>query len=293
MSWRERLGERRFFRSFDGEELYFHQKGQGVPILLLNGFVCSTHYWPEVVDFFAQTHTVLSWDYRGYGENKTPADLTSIELTSFAHDVAALLDVYGARDAILMGHSMGVQLGFECFRRYPQRVKALVTICGTFENPFASLSPAPQLRGVLAGIAKGLRPHSKVVAMTLKPLLRSRLALALAYQVGANAQLLPRHYLESLFRHVCAMDFSVAIRSFEAMVRHSARDVLEEIDVPTLIIGGEHDEMTPPERSQEIHQAIAGSECQIYKDCTHLAMLEKQEEVLGDIAAFFTRHQLV
>ena len=84
------------------------------------------------------------------------------------------------------------------------------------------------------------------------------------------------------------LDARVLLASFESMVQHSAQDVLADVAVPTLVIGGERDDMAPPERSQEMHRAIAGSSCHIYAGCTHLAMLEKPDRVLGDIAAFLS-----
>ena len=211
-------------------------------------------------------------------------------MTGFARDLAALLDHLDAGPAIMVGHSMGVQVCLEHHRRWPEQARALVLACGTYQDPMASMARADAFRRFVLGLTGQLRRRSWVrtaLERSLKPLLSTRLATEAAYLVGgANRQLCPPHYLHELYAHIQGLDPQVLLASFESMVQHSARDVLAAVTVPVLIIGGERDDMAPPARSHEMHQAIAGSTCHIYPKCTHLAILEKPTQVLADIEAF-------
>lgn len=291
--WRHRLGRRSEFQTDDGERLAFWVSGQGPAMILVNGFVCSTHYWPEWVEAFCDRFTVISWDYRGYGGQPPPRDLASISIPSFANDLRALLDSQGIDKALLVGHSMGVQVLFDFVRRYKDRLLGLVGICGTFENPFASLTRLALFHRTLRSTARRLRPHHRRVSRLLSPFLRSRWMTEIAYLTGANRKLLPSSYLDALFHHVTAMDFEVVIRSFESMIEHSARDILSSIRVPTLLIGGAGDGVTPPQRSREIQSLIPGSECKIYDQCTHLAMVERPQPIHLDTRSWLQRHGLL
>lgn len=283
------LGERHSFRSFDGEDLYYYLAGSGPPMLLVNGFVCSTQYWPEVVEHFRPHYSIISWDYRGYGWNPPPRDMDTVGIEGATRDMEALLDHIGADQAVLVCHSMGVQVVFEFYKQYFERAKAIIALCGGYENPFASFSRSELLKEFLARASNKLEPHSSIVGALFRFLLSTRLSMEVAFRVGANRQLCPKHYIHELFDHVSGMDFKVVLRSFESMVRHSAQDVLATVTVPTFILGGERDGMTPPQRSEEMHRAVPGSECKVYSACTHLAMIEKHHEVMTDIDDFLAR----
>lgn len=283
--------ERRSFISYDGEELYYHVTGSGPPVLLVNGFLCTTQYWPPVVDRLSRDHSVITWDYRGYGDNPVPRDLDTVTIAGFTRDMDALLEDFGAEKAVIAGHSMGVQVVFEFYKNFPQRTEAIITVCGTYENPFTTITSSKRIHDLLAWAARRLHPHSDKVGALVRFLLNTPLAMEAGFiGGGANRYLCPWHYLDELFEHVSSRDFRVVLRNAESMIRHSAQDVLSKVDVPVLIIGGERDGMTPPARSEEIHRAIPGSECKVYSECTHLAMVEKPEEVVGDMAAFLEKN---
>lgn len=287
------LGQSRVFDSYDGHELRYYLAGQGPTLVLCNGFICSTQYWPEVVGRLSARYQVVSWDYRGHGGRPVPEDLDTVGVGSSARDLERLLEHLDAGPVILVGHSMGVQVALEHHRRRAEQVRALVLVCGTYENPMAAMPQAERMRRVMLKLTQRLGRHGRVrtvVERALKPLLSTRLATEISYLVGgANRKLCPAHYLDALFAHVQALDARVLLRAFESMVQHSAEDVLAQVAVPTLVLGGERDDMAPPERSREMHEAIAGSECRVYRECTHLAMLEKPDEVMGDFEAFLAK----
>ena len=99
----------------DGARLAYWIRGRGRPMLLLNGFVCSTHYWPIWIDHFSATNRQIIWDYRGYGLSPMPPILPE-SLAVCAEDAAALLTAEAQGPAVIIGHSMGAQVALDLYR---------------------------------------------------------------------------------------------------------------------------------------------------------------------------------
>ncbi len=273
----------------DGATVHVATWGEGPPLLLLNGFVCSLHYWPTIIERFSREYTVIGWDYRGYGASPTLNEPASATIERFADDAVCVLDQLGFAKAALVGHSMGCQVLFETYKRSAARVDALIAICGTYERPQAATFDPP-------GLAKAFSIWARAQALYPKPfgrfranVMASELPAKLAYKIGANPELCPPQYIEALFEHLLTIDERVMLYNFASCITHSARDVLPQVRVPTLIIGGERDGMTPPKVSQEMHRRIDGSELFIAPKCSHLAMIERADLVNAWISSFLSR----
>jgi pimeloyl-ACP methyl ester carboxylesterase len=288
------LGTKQTFRSFDGEELYYHITGEGPVMLLANGIVCTTQYWPPIIDYFKEFFTVVSWDYRGHGSNQPPRLLDTCNIPAATEDMRAILDHIGAQDAVLMGHSMGSQVVLEFARRFPQRTKGLISICGSCESPFRGTKGGRTLQqSMMKRLTRLAHPIPGVTARVIKPLLKTPLTMELTYRLGANRDLIEKHYIDSLYAHVTQMDFAVSVRFIDSMINHSVRHHLANIRTPTFLIGGGKDALVPPKTIHELQQHIPFSEAKIYDNGSHLAMLERFEDATRDMMTFLTRRVLL
>lgn len=271
----------------DGARVAVFAYGSGPPLLLCNGYVCTRHYWPLWIREFMHGHTVIAWDYRGYGVSPPLADARTATIERFALDAANVIAAVDRGPAIVIGHSMGCQVAFETYKRAPELVRGLIAVCGTYEKPQAPLVDFEPLDQVLAFLARYWSRTPEKAAQVIRPIAKSRIATMLAYRIGANPDLCPPQYIEALFDHVASMDPRVMLHNFASAVTHSAEDVLGRIDVPALIIGGERDGMTPPEVSEKMHQLIPDSELLICEQCSHLAQIERPEMVHARVEKFF------
>jgi pimeloyl-ACP methyl ester carboxylesterase len=100
---RERLGT---FLADDGQSIPIKVSGSGPPIVLVHGLGCSQKHWARVARRLALRHCVFAADARGHGKC-THAVTAHITLERLARDVANLIDYFGLRRAVLVGHSMG------------------------------------------------------------------------------------------------------------------------------------------------------------------------------------------
>ena len=214
----------------------------------------------------------------------------------FAHQVAALADVadcittepwlhdsIGAMaDAALAaapptfalgGFSMGGYVAFEIFRRAPGRVDRLALI-DTQATPDAPESTARRL-ALLEQTNRG-RFHS--VQRALLPQLVHRRHINDAAIVEPMMEMAAEVGVEGFRREQKAI-----------MARADNRPLLVKIDVPTVVIVGRQDQVTPLPRSEEMAADIAPSRLEVIEECGHMSLLEKPAEVTAALRSWLNR----
>jgi pimeloyl-ACP methyl ester carboxylesterase len=241
--------------------------------VLSNGAACSIHYWPLLVEWFAGRVPLVLWDYRGHGRSGRAAPET-YEIPRFAEDLVSVLDAEGIERATLVGHSMGVQVILEAWRRAAPRVAALVPMFGTFGDAASALSERPVAREI-ADAALGLLQHNAArIGALVYPTLLTRPSVWLARLVGSNRALCPEAYLRALLEHVQTLEPELVVRAFRSVLNYSAAAFLARIDAPTLVFAGAVDRMTPVALAQRMAREIPGAELAVVDHGSHLAMLE-------------------
>jgi pimeloyl-ACP methyl ester carboxylesterase len=122
---------------------------------------------------------------------------------------------------------------------------------------------------------------------------RRVVATELAYQVATrfelNGELIRREDFIPYLEHMANIDPRLFLEMLAAAGRHSCRELLPEIDVPTLIVSGQRDGFTPARLSQEMHDLIARSELFVVQDGSHTAPIERPGEVTSRIADFLRK----
>jgi len=271
----------------DGEAVRYGVEGSGRPILVHNGLVSSVGHWRFFVPHFAANHAVVTWDYRGHGGAAAPRDLSSCSIARFAEDGHAVLGAAGLGPAVVAGLSFGVQVALEHYRRHPADVRALILICGTAGHPLDRVSPSATVRRGLAAAARGFGRTGPLGRAVLTLSAKSRIAREVGYLTGgAHRELCPREVLDDLFAHVAAMDPRVVGAVVASYLEHSAADVLPDVQVPTLIIAGDRDQLTPVPVAEEMHRQITGSRLVVFPGHTHLVQVERPREVHAAIDEF-------
>jgi pimeloyl-ACP methyl ester carboxylesterase len=194
---------------------------------------------------------------------------------SFTQDLKAVIDKLGIQSAVLAGHSMGVQVILEFYRRYPDQTTGLIPILGTYGNPFQTFYGQQWTEKFKPPVLRVGINHANGIARIFKPLLGTPISVPLARLSGAiHWYLCPTDIMKDYFQQIASMDFRMGFRALLAMSQHSAEDVLETIRVPTLIIAGEKDPFTPPWLSEKMWRSIPNAELLIIPKGTHTALVE-------------------
>ncbi len=251
-----------------GIEIGYDDTGQGAPLVLLHGFPFNRSMWREQARHLSGAWRVVAPDLRGQGETALGGAPATME--EMADDVAALLDALNVGRAVLGGLSMGGYVTFEFFRRFPGRVRALV-LADT--RPQADTDDGRRTREENARriLQDGMAP----VAESMLPKLLS------AGTREREAEVVER--VRAMILGANPEGAAAALRGMA--VRRDQTDLLPEINVPTLIIVGGEDPVTPPPDAEAMAAKIKGSRLVLVEGAAHLSNVERPEEfnrALGD-----------
>lgn len=279
------------FRSFDGTRIYFEVRGKGRPIVLAYGIGCLMNHWRHQVRHFSPHYQVITFDYRAHHRSEIPESRDQLTIDALAQDVAALATHLGCDKISLWGHSFGTQVAVRTYDMYRDLIANLVFVNGFVTNPLAGMfgSDLPTMAFQL------MRDGYQKLPGTLAYLWRTATNNALAIQLSAlaggfNLQLTSLKDIEIYARGVSSIDLDAFLALFENMMSYDGRPVLDRIEVPTLIIGGKKDAVTPPEHQRAIHQRVRTSELLMVPFGSHCTQLDMPDLVNLKIEQFLKNY---
>jgi pimeloyl-ACP methyl ester carboxylesterase len=274
----------------DGTPLYFEvfpgtgrSEGDGpvrTPVALCDGIGCDGYVWRYLRRDLAD-RDVVHWHYRGHGRTPAPRDPGRVAIADLADDLAAVLDeaLGPGAPAAVAGHSMGVQVALEAYRRHRDRVRGLVLVCGAPSHPLSTFRGSSALEEILPRVQRWVQRVPGVVNRVTRALVPTRLAYEIAARLEIRRELVEPDdfmpYLEGLAR----MDVRLFLAMLAEAGRHSAEDLLAEIAVPVLVVAGARDGFTPPARSRAIAEAIPRARLLVVEHGSHTAPIERPELV--------------
>ena len=285
-----------FAQAADGTDLYYRAVGSGPPIVCCNGVGVSTFFFKYITRHFRDRFTVLLWDYRGHGQSGPIEDPLNADLSMelIASDMAAVMDDAGLTEpAILMGHSMGVQVILEFCKRYPERVRALVPMFGTFARPMDTFMDSPVSKPIFDTVARFTRFTGNSGKWLLHPLYASPLAIPFGRRTGmVDRYYAPRRDIQMYMDHLVELDPAVFLRMVECLSEHDLDEYLPHVPVPTLVFAGEKDLFTPLHRSHHMAEHIPGAEIIVLPEGSHAAIVEYPDTINRRIDRFLNERVL-
>jgi pimeloyl-ACP methyl ester carboxylesterase len=252
-----------------GAEIHYSVRGGGPALLLLHAFPLNLGMWDSQTTAAAPSHTVVRFDCRGFG-GSPPGD-AMLSMERIADDAAALLDHVGISQAVVAGCSMGGYAAFAMLRRHADRIRALIlqdTRAG------ADNEEARKNRSLLA--EKVLRQGAAAAVEAFLPKLVGETTHKERPQVVT--------WIRETILATPARGIADALAGLAA--RADSTPTLREIRVPTLIVCGAEDVLTPPAEAEAMRRAIAGSRLEIIPKAGHLANLEDPAAYNAVLATF-------
>lgn len=256
-----------------GTALSVADVGQGVPILFVHGFPLDHSMWREQLGELSSGFRCIAPDLRGFGRSSVTAGTVSME--QFADDLAALLDALEITEPIVLcGLSMGGYVAWQFVRRHAARLKALI-LCDTRAVPDSPEAAANRLK--MAEDVVRLGPE--LVANAMLPKL-----------FAPNMTIQPKDWVREIRQVILATNpQGIAAASRGMAERGDARPLLPTISVPTLVLVGESDVISPPDEMREIATAIPRCDFEIIPKAGHMAPLEQPAAVNAAISRFLNR----
>lgn len=246
--------------------------GEGELLIFMHGIGGNRTNWHDQIPAFAERFHAVAWDARGYGDSDDYEG--ALQFTDYADDVVRVIDHFGAERAHLVGLSMGGRIAMDFAVRYPGRLLTL-TLCDTHlgfaEMPQAKKNEFIRLRKEPLTSGKEPKDIAGPVARTL---------------VGPNAS---EAVLQRLVDSMSRLHKESYIKSIEASVNTDTRSDIGSIRVPTHVVVGGADRLTPPETARKIADQIDEAELTVIDDAGHLANIEKPREFNEAVLGFLSR----
>jgi pimeloyl-[acyl-carrier protein] methyl ester esterase len=254
--------------------LHVEIRGSGPDLVLLHGWALHGGVWGPWLDGLARQARLHVVDLPGHGRSGWPAGVQ--DLAGLARAVFTMVP----SGAAVLGWSLGGMVALELARQHPRHLRALVLVATT-----------PKF---LAGPdwEHGLRPDvldefSAGLAGDYRRTVQNFLALQTR---GDEHALETLRALRALLASHGEPDPAALATGLRILREADLRDSLSRLTLPTLVVAGEHDRLTPPEAGQALVSALPAARFRLVERSGHAPFLSHPAEVLAEVAGFLARH---
>lgn len=268
--------------------VYYHQRGEGFPLLLLHGWGCSSRYWEQTIQNLSDVRLVVAPDLPGYGISPPLAD--EITVARLASMIIEFADALAFESFDLNAHSFGASVAAYLAAYHPTRVRQLVLTCfSTFQNEFERRMVEQLLRQMGLSLAMWqpwmalwhpwmalwqswvtlLRPPTTGAI----PSIYQTIAWRFFYTMPSDEAL-----IQQSFNDFLQMDRRTSLESIFSALDPTITDVLQAITRPTLLIGARQDMIMPPAGVPVVARLVPDCRLVWIERCGHVPMVEKPEE---------------
>jgi 3-oxoadipate enol-lactonase len=243
-------------------------RGDGPALLLVHGFPLDRTVWMH------QVATLSGWrriapDLRGLGDADAPEG--GYSMAAYADDLARLLDKLRVSKAVVAGLSMGGYVAFEMLRRHRERVAGLI-LCDTKAEPDSA--DGRKARDEMATLAR--EKGAAAVAERMVPKL-----------LGRTTRQTQPQLVQQVTEMIARAPVAGIVGALEAMRdRSDATQLLPTITVPTLVVVGQEDDLTPPANARTMVDAIPRAALTTIAGSGHITPMEAPTAVSRVLAEF-------
>ncbi len=257
------------FAELDRMRVRYRDSGKGSDALVfVHGWTCNLNFWRMQFPAFAAGTRVIALDLPGHGESDKPQIAYTMEL--FARAVDAVLRDAGVKRAVLVGHSMGVPVVRQFYRKYPEKTLALVNVDGAL-RPFVPGAEWEKFVAPMRG------PNYKEVAgKMIEGMMPPQHPAALKDEVKTAMLATPQH---------------VAVSAFAAM-GDDAIWTDDQIKVPALAVLARNP-FWPADNEARFRQVAPDLDYRMWDGVSHFLMMDKPQEFNETLAAFLTSKRLL
>lgn len=239
--------------------LNYLEAGAGPTIIFLHGISGNKEIWIPQLKLFSKQFRTISWDARGYGQTEPIKKL--FDFDQFASDLYELTKRLKLGQIILCGHSMGGRIALDFTEKHPKLVNSLI-LANTFFGYDESFTKIQRL-----GFLEKRKRPLKDDGLTLRQFGKK----IIPQMIGPNAC---KSVEEKILQTILTLNVQSYLNTVESMVMYERVCDLESIKVPTLIVAGSKDAITPPTISVQMNRKIKNSKLFVIEGSGHFANLE-------------------
>ncbi len=242
----------------------YSEKGDmsALPLVLIHAFPLNRRMWTRQMDGLSDKLRTLAPDLPGFGE--TPVHVDDQSMAAYVKKLKQFLDGKGIYKAVFAGCSMGGYVLFEFWRTYPDTMSGMI-LCDTRAEADTEETKANRMKSIEDVREKGIGP----LAETMIPKLLSSETVS------------SREELVSEVREIILSNTTEGVANALAAMaeRPDSTDTLNIIDIPTLLIAGKEDIITPPEVAENMQTKMKNARVEIIPGAGHLSPIERPELV--------------
>jgi len=263
------------YRTSNGPMAYVeHRESPEDPVVLLHAFPLNSRMWAPQIKALAGHRRVIAPDYPGFG--KSPRPPAQPDVRYYAEQVGGLLDKLKLDRVVLGGLSMGGYVAFACLRLFPERVSALL---------LANTRPEPDDEDAREARRETAHRVAEQGVRVLPKLQMERL-------LAPNTMEYNKDVVEFVRGMILESSPDGVVAALGAMrERPDSTDLLQRINIPTLVVGGVDDTLSTPEIMGGMAERIPDSRHATLPKAGHLSNLEAQEGFNAALCEFLEELQ--
>lgn len=243
----------------NGITICYDDLGEGpIPIIFIHGFPFDKSTWKPQIEQLKSSHRVIAYDIRGFGKSEAGNEEISISL--FSDDLIKLMDTLQINKSIICGLSMGGYIALNAIHRYPKRFEAVI-LCDTQCIADSSEAKERRMNTIHQIETTGLNDFAQTFSV----------AVFAKDSVTDKSEL-----VEGIKKIILSTAPETISKTLKALAqRWEMCSFLNEISVPTLILCGKEDAVTPIDKSDYMSKNIPDSKFFIIDQAGHVSNLEQ------------------
>jgi 3-oxoadipate enol-lactonase len=258
-----------------GEPLIsFKEIGNGPPVIFLHGIGGNSDNWISQLYAISNNFTSIAWDARGYGESDDYDGPLKFE--DFSNDLVRLMDFKNIEKAHLVGLSMGARILMNFFPNYKDRVASLVLCDCFFDYKVLSKDKQKEFIDLRQKPLKDGKSLHDIAPALIKSL------------VGPCCSIEAKNSIKNSFLKIHINSY---LKTIAESISYNASNNLSKFDVPTHLIYGEFDKLTPLEIGLMAKERIKNSSMSIIKNAGHLSNIEQPDCFNNILIKFLLQHR--
>lgn len=262
------------FLSFEHTTLAVHVAGRGPVAILIHGYPLDHRMWLDAMQGpLARQRTLVALDLRGHGRSPWCGDPVHT-MDRFADDVAAVVHTISDEPVDVVGLSMGGYVAQAVWAAHPQLVRSLALV-DTRAHADDEAARTARDAAMRTAVEQG---RGAIAAAMLGKLLAKRAD-------DDPHGLLLRARVSTMIESQPAETIVADLRGLRSRPDRTA--MLGTITVPTLVVVGEHDALTPPADARAMAAAVAGAHLAVVPGCGHMVPMEDPAAFARELGGFW------
>ena len=263
------------FRSFDGVPIYYEVRGKGEPIIFIYGIACLINHWHCQLEYFSHNFQTTAFDMRGHHKSGLPEDTQNLTIEAIAKDLPPLMRELGLKKAHFVGHSFGTPVILKAYSLFPELFQSIAFINGFAKNPLKGMFGLDFVEPLFHKAKQFHKNSPDLFASLWRFFIDNYISkFGLGLVVGFNLRHTQLKDIEIYTRGVSTLPLQALLLYYEDMINFNGEELAEKIAVPTLIISGDKDFVTPQKLQYDLHDLIKGSEFCVVPYGSHCTQLD-------------------